>query len=166
MRIPIVDENDEIIEYKDEKDRKPNEVSRVSALWVTDMNGNILLAQRSLLKKDSPGVWGPAVAGTVEEGETYELNIIKEAEEEIGLKNFTPILGPKIRRSGSHEYFTQWFTVIADNDYPFVKQDEEVEEIKWFSKDELASLVKEKPEMFLKGFSKYVDIFSKDETQN
>ena len=27
-----------------------------------------------------PGKWGPAVAGTVEEGESYEENIIKEAE--------------------------------------------------------------------------------------
>src|SRR3989338_4963070 len=100
MKIPIVDENDEIIEYKDEKDRKPEDICRVAGLWVTAPNGDILLAQRAFVKKRSPGVWGPAVAGTVEEGETYEQNIIKEAEEEIGLKNLKPIFGPKIRRSG------------------------------------------------------------------
>ena len=41
---------------------------RVSALWVTDSKGRILLAQRVLTKRHNPGKWGRAVAGTVEEG--------------------------------------------------------------------------------------------------
>ncbi len=159
MRIPIVDENDELIGYKDKKDRDPKEITRVSALWVTDEAGNILLAQRVFTKKNDPGKWGPAVAGSVEEGETYEQNVIKEAEEEIGLTNFKPVLGPKNRRSTSHEYFGQWFTVVVDHNYPFKKQDEEVEEIRWFSKGELSQLVKDKPEMFLTGFDRYLEMF-------
>ncbi len=159
MRIPIVNEQDEIIGYKDKKERDPKEITRVSALWVTDKEGNILLAQRVFSKKNDPGKWGPAVAGTVEEGETYEQNIIKEAEEEIGLKDFSLVLGPKNRRSTSHEYFGQWFTTIVDHDFPFKKQDEEVEEIKWFGKQELVKLVKEKPDMFLSGFDRYLEMF-------
>ena len=38
-----------------------------------------------------PEVWGPAVSGTNEEGETYDSNIIKEAQEEIGLTGYTLI---------------------------------------------------------------------------
>ncbi len=159
MRIHIVNENDELIEYKDKKDRNPKEICRVSALWITAPNGDILLAQRSFKKKDAPGLWGPAVAGTVEEGETYESNIIKEAKEEIGLVDLKPVLGPKIRRSTTHEYFSQWFTVTVASDYPFVKQDEEVEEIKWFSVEELDKLFKEKPEIFLPKFSRYIELF-------
>lgn len=160
MILPIVNEQDEIIGYKDKKDRDPKEITRVAALWVTDKKGNILLAQRVFTKKNDPGKWGPAVAGTVEKGETYEQNIIKEAEEEIGLRDFTPILGPKNRRSTSHEYFGQWFTAVVDHEYPFVKQDEEVESIKWFSKDELKKLLQENPEMFLSGFDRYFEMFS------
>lgn len=159
MRIPIVNEQDEIIGYKDRKDRNPKDITRVSALWLTDQDGNVLLAQRSFDKKNDPGLWGPAVAGSVEEGETYESNIIKEAEEEIGLLDLKPILGPKNRRSTSHEYFGQWFTVVVDHNYPFKKQDEEVEELRWFSKEELIKLLKEKPEMFLQNFKQYLDYF-------
>ena len=83
MRIPIVDENDNVIKNIDAGEKKPGEISRVSALWVTSEEGEILLAQRAVTKKRDPGCWGPAVAGTVEEDETYEDNIIKEAEEEI-----------------------------------------------------------------------------------
>lgn len=156
MKIPIVNEQDEIVGYKNKKDRNPNEITRVSALWVTDKEGNILLAQRGLAKKTHAGLWGPAAAGSVEEGETYESNIIKEAEEEIGLKNFTPIIGPKFRRSTGHEYFGQWFTVVVDHNYPFVKADIEVEAIKWFSPEELDTLLKRETRNV---FSRYADVF-------
>lgn len=159
MRIPIVNEQDEIIGYKDRDDRNDKDITRVSGLWVTDKDGNILLAQRALNKEHDPGKWGPAVAGTVEEGETYESNIIKEAEEEIGLSGIKPILGPKNRRSTSHEYWGQWFTVVVPHDYPFKKQNEEVEAIKWFTRDEILKLLDEKPEMFLREFRRYMDMF-------
>jgi isopentenyldiphosphate isomerase len=159
MRIPIVNEQDEIMEYKESEGKDPKDISRVTSMWVTDSDGNVLLAQRSFSKKRSPGLWGPSVAGTVEEGETYESNIIKEAEEEIGLIGLKPALGPKIRVSASHEFFCQWFTCIVDHNYPFVKQDVEVEEIRWFSKNEIIKLLEEKPEIFISGFKRYFNMF-------
>ncbi len=160
MRIPIVDEEDNILYYKDDKDRDAHkEVTRISGLWVSAPNGDVLLAQRGLNKKSGPGLWGPAAAGSVEEGETYESNIIKEAEEEIGLKDLKPTLGPKLRRSTSHEYFAQWFSVVVDRNYPFIKQDNEVESIKWFTRDELVKLLNEKPEMFIKNFKERSEYF-------
>lgn len=85
MQIPIVNEKDEIIGYKERNDRNPNDIIRITSIWITDEQGDILLAQRSFNKKDNPGKWGPAVAGTVEKDETYDSNAYKEAEEEIGL---------------------------------------------------------------------------------
>ena len=166
MRIPIVNEQDQIIGYKDYKDRNPKEITRVSALWVTDKEGNILLAQRGFNKRTSPGLWGPAVAGTVEEGESYEVNVIKEAQEEIGLKNFIPKLERKVRRSTSHEYFGQWFSVVVDHKYPFVKQDSEVEQIKWFSKSEIIKLFNENPKFFVSRFNFTIDYFLNYENKN
>ncbi len=162
MKIPIVNEQDEIIGYKDRDNKDPGDIIRASGLWVTDKDGNILLAQRSFSRKNDPGIWGPAVAGTVEEGETYESNIIKEAEEEIGLVGIKPILGPKIRAKYK-QYFGQWFTAVVDHDYLFKKQDEEVEELKWFTKEELMKFLEEKPEMFLKEFIRYVEMFKSNE---
>lgn len=149
MRIPIVNEQDEIIGYKDRKDRNKINITRITALWLWNERGEVLLAQRALNKELNPGKWGPAVAGTVEEGETYESNIIKEAEEEIGLKNLKPILSQKLRRTTSHSYFGQWFTATINSDYPLVKQDSEVEAIRWFTKEELLKALEERPENFL-----------------
>lgn len=169
MKIPVVNEKDEIIGYKDRKDRNTQDITRVAGLWVKDKENNILLAQRALHKDHDPGLWGPAVAGTVEEGETYESNIIKEAEEEIGLVGFKPIPWKKSLKSTSHKYFSQRFVTVVDHDYPFVKQDDEVEALKWFSKTELLSLLKENPEIFLASFPSYVDEineFLNDATQS
>ncbi len=159
MKIPIVNEQDEIIGYKDRKDKKG--VSRVSGLWLADHEGNVLLAQRAFNKKHDPGLWGPAVAGTVEEGETYESNIIKEAKEEIGLTGVKFTLGSKVRISAGHEYFAQWFFAKVAHDYPFVKKDDEVEQVKWFSVEEFKKLLKEKPEIFIPSFKFYPEEFFK-----
>lgn len=161
MKIPIVNEQDEIIGYKDRKDRNTVDITRITALWLWNEKGEALLAQRAFSKSINPGLWGPAVAGTVEEGETYQSNVIKEAEEEIGLKNIKPIIGPKLRRVNKNQYFVQWFSIVVDHNFNFIKRDEEVERIKWFSRDELKRLLIEKPEIFLPNFSFYIEYFNK-----
>ena len=152
MKIPIVNEKDEIIGYKEREDRYIEEIVRATGLWIKDKDGNILLAQRAFNKKHAPGLWGAAAGGVVEEGETYESCIIREAEEEIGLRGIVLTPGPKIRL---FDCFSHFFSIIVDHDYKFIKQDEEVEQIKWFSEDELNKLLKENPEMFMKGFEIY-----------
>lgn len=152
MKIPIVDENDNIMEYRERDNRDLNAIYRVSSLWITDTNGNILLARRAFNKSHDPGKWGPAVAGTVEEGETYEQNIIKETEEEIGLKNIKPITGIKKRRKTKWNYFAQEFLLTLPVGFNNFKiQEDEVAEIKWFSEEELKKELKENPDQFLKG---------------
>lgn len=152
MRIPIVDENDNIIEYKDINDRKPNDIYRVSSLWVTNSRHDILLAKRALRMKQDPGKWGVAVAGTLEDDETYETNIIKEAEEELGLKNIKPILGLKLRIKDGRNFFVQRYNIVLDKDISEFKiQEHEVAEIKWFTKEQLKKELVEHPEDFLKG---------------
>ena len=79
--ITIVNEEDEIIGHKDRTSLDhETDIYRVAALWLTNSTGEVLIAQRALSKESSPGKWGPAAAGTVEEGETYESNIVKEVE--------------------------------------------------------------------------------------
>ena len=109
-RIIIVNDQDEIMGHKERGTLVSEDIYRVAGLWVTNSNGNILLAQRQLGKRNDPGKWGPAVAGTVDEGETYESNIIKEAEEEIGLEDISPTKSKKRRYTGEHNYFCQWFS--------------------------------------------------------
>lgn len=157
MRIPIVDENDNIIEYRNRNDRDFNAIYRVSSLWITNSKNEILLARRAWNKNHDPGKWGPAVAGTVEEGETYKSNIIKEAEEELGLKDIKPTLGAKLRKKIKWNYFTQQFHLVLDKDISEFKiQKDEVAEVKWFSKEELRKQLREHPDDFLKGIHEHM----------
>ena len=81
--ITIVNLDDEIIGYKPRSEITSQDVYRVSALWIENSKGEILLAQRGFMKRNNPGKWGPAVAGTIDKGESYEENMYKEAEEEL-----------------------------------------------------------------------------------
>ncbi len=150
-KIIIVDENDKIIGYKERGTLNFRDIYRVSALQVKNSVGQILLAQRKLTKKKNPGKWGPAVAGTNDEGETYESNIIKEAEEEIGLVDFEMKVKNKQRvDEGFSNYFGVRFeTVVDKNLSEFKIQEEELEKIKWFDRDELLELIKKNPENFI-----------------
>lgn len=158
-RVTIVDEEDQIIGSKKRGTILQEDIYRVSALWVENSKGDVLLAQRKFTKKNSPGKWGPAVAGTVEEDETYESNIYKEAEEEIGLVGVTFTKREKVRRSGEHNYFCQWFFVCVDKDLDeFVIQEEEVEQIAWLSKEVLKKEVMKTPDQYLSSIRSFVGV--------
>lgn len=151
-RIIIVNEQDEIIGHKVYGTLDRQDIYRVSALWVTNSRGDILLAQRQLGKRNDPGKWGPAVAGTVEEGETYGDNIIKETREEIGLTGVTLTPAIKHRYHDEHNHFCQWYTLVIDRPAEDFKiQKDEVEQVKWFTRQEMAQELRDHPERYLKG---------------
>lgn len=151
-RIILVDENDIEIGLKERNDIAPEDMYRVSGLWITNSKGEALLARRALSKKKSPGKWGPAAAGTVDEGETYFDNIIKEAEEEIGLL-LTPqeiSEGPKIHLHGKHRHFVQWYYATVDKPVEeFVLQEDEVMDLKWVPYSELLHLYEHQRDVFI-----------------
>lgn len=150
MQIPIVNENDQVIRHIERDDRDENLIYRVSYLWITDTDGKVLLARRSPSKNHSPNMWGPAVAGTVEGDETYEENIIKEAREELGLENIKPTTGAKQRVRSKYQYFRQEFLLTLPTGFnDFKIQEDEVAEVRWFTKTELVRAVAERPEDFL-----------------
>jgi isopentenyl-diphosphate delta-isomerase len=160
--IIVVDDNDNIIGNKDrELVDKEGLRYRVSALWIKNSQGQILLARRAYTKSHNPGKWGPAVAGTVEEGESYEDNIIREAKEELGLKDLKLIKCLKIKNDNEHKFYTQWFiSIVNKNISDFKIQTDEVAEIKWFSKDELINKLENNPEEFLNGVKKILFILN------
>ena len=161
MNIIVVDEKDNVIGTKKEEDLKQSDIYRVTALWVTNNKGEILLTKRSKNKKHHPSKWGPAVAGTVEKDESYNENIIKEAEEELGIKNPKFNRGPKTRNSGKYNHFPQWYDVVINKKASeFIIQKEEVEEVKWFDVVELKRLLEEKPKDFLPKLKTSLDLFS------
>ncbi|MFA5993303.1 MAG: NUDIX domain-containing protein [Candidatus Pacearchaeota archaeon] len=160
--IIVVDDNDKVIDNMSREDVDKNKKLRyrVTALYITNNQGQILLARRAFTKSHNPGKWGPAVAGTVEENETYESNIIKEAEEELGLKNLKLTKGPKVKVDQEHKYYAQWFSVIVNKPTEdFQVQTEEVAEIKWFSKEELLKQLEQNPNDFVNAVENMLNFF-------
>ncbi|PJC01384.1 MAG: hypothetical protein CO073_03680 [Candidatus Komeilibacteria bacterium CG_4_9_14_0_8_um_filter_36_9] len=155
--IIIVNESDEIIGSKERGTLALNDIYRVSALWVTNPKNEILLAQRKFNKVRNPGKWGPAVAGTVEISETYRECIVREAKEELGLENikFTKI--DKQKSTDKNKHFTQWYHTILDMKIgDFTIQESEVEQIKWFTRDELKKDIELHPENYVNAINSFI----------
>lgn len=162
-KITIVDANNSIIGAKERGTLKYNDVYRVSALWLTNSKHEVLLAQRKWTKKNNPGKWGPAVAGTIDEGESYEQNIIKETEEEIGLTGVDFKTGPKLFvDDGEHKFFGQWFTATVDREASdFEIQEEEVEAVRWISLAGLKSELMDNPTEYIGSIPMILNLLEK-----
>jgi isopentenyldiphosphate isomerase len=148
----VVDDSDNLLEYKLRSELTGSERIRISAIWVENSAGDILLAQRAFDRKVDPGRWGPASAGTVVKGESYEDNAVKELAEEIGVKG-VPLepVGKRIfdSRTGSKRA-CQFYKVVID--WPlerFTPQLEEVASLRWYKKDELADELQKNPDKFM-----------------
>jgi isopentenyl-diphosphate delta-isomerase len=160
QKIVIVNENDEIIGSGERGSTSEEDICRVSALWLTNSRGEILIAKRHRNKFYHPETWGPAVAGTVEVGESYEDNIIKEAKEELGLENIKPKIGPKIRVDDVHPFFLQWYVLTTDKTLDeFELQSDEVEGVDWISPEGLEKQLKEQSEKFTPNMKRYFELF-------
>ena len=162
LKIITVDKNDNMVGLKEWENLKTEDIYRVSALWIENSKGEILLARRALSKAHDPNRWGPAVAGTLEEGETYDSNIVKEAEEEIGLKGikFKKRTKTKIVLVGRIRYFLQWYMVKIDKPLKEFKiQKSEVAEVRWFSKEEIKKKLQENPNEFIYSVKQWIGLF-------
>jgi isopentenyl-diphosphate Delta-isomerase len=148
MKIPIVNERDEIIEYKERDEALSQDIRRTSIIWIFNKNKEVLIQKRQLTKKIFPGRWSPSTAGTIEENETYEANATKELEEELGVKNAKLIpLQKKLYQVGEIKRFRFVFIVYADIlKKDFILQKSEVAEVKWISLEKLSNLLQKTPD--------------------
>lgn len=147
--IPIVDRQDVVIGHKERADLTPQDICRVTGLWILNEKGEILCARRAYTKKFDAGRLGNSAAGTVEEGETYESNIIKEAKEELGIDIVAPHTGKKEYIQAQHKFFVQWFWLVIPSETKFVIEEDEVVEVKWLSRDALLEEYQQNPHEFL-----------------
>lgn len=160
MKLTVVNEQDEILGYKDHRDRQAGDIVRISYIWLLDSSDRILLAQRAFDKPHDPGKWSSAVAGRVEEGETYESNFLKEVEEEIGVRLDVSelVVGVKRLVQAQHPFFCQGY--FARRDVKGVElrvQAAEVADVKWVSFDELVEWFERSPDDFVHSFHLYLD---------
>lgn len=149
-KIALVDKDDNEIGVIFRDDLKPHDIHRIVSIWIENDAGEVLLAQRALHKKLHPGLWGPAAAGAVSYGETYEEAAYKELSEEIGITDTTLTFVHKVfyNIEGSDRYIAFYKTILNMLADEFVLEDA-VAQVKWFKKSELTDLLHTDPNKFV-----------------
>lgn len=113
--------------------------------FIIDRNLNVLLQKRSLNKKLWPGKWDVTVGGHVESGEFGLQTIIRECKEELGIdvseneiRYLVSSTSVYDKNDFHNRHYDECYLIMKDIDISKLNlQNEEVAEVKYFSKDDL-----------------------------
>lgn len=144
----ILDENGE---YLNEVATRDN--AHKKGLWhravvlfiISSDNKRVLLQQRSANKKMWPNLWDITSGGHVLSNELGYQSVIRETKEELGLdikKESLEFIGEmrsvNVKGDIIDKHFNEFFIAHSDIDIDdLVLQEEEVQDIKWFDKEEV-----------------------------
>ena len=138
----VVDRSDMVVgRASREEVHRDGLLHRSTHLLVFDSAGRVLLQKRSTSKDSFPGRWDSSVSGHVDSGEGYDECIVREASEEIGIDlTETP---ERLFKIDACEETSQEFTWVyrTTSDGPFTPNEDEVIEIRWFTRDEVSRLL-------------------------
>lgn len=117
---------------------------------ISEDNKRILLQQRSANKKLWPNLWDITAGGHVLTNELGYQSVIRETKEEIGIvleKNDLEFIGAtsSINTKGDiiNKHYNEYFIAHKDIDLKDIKlQLEEVQDIKWFTKEEVLEKIR------------------------
>ncbi|PWV98041.1 8-oxo-dGTP diphosphatase [Hoeflea marina] len=109
----------------------------VSACALVDADGRVLLAQRPT-GKSLAGLW-EFPGGKVEAGETPELALIRELEEELGIVTQVACLAPLTFASHSYDDFHLLMPLFICRRYEGQPQGREGQALKWVRPRDLRS---------------------------
>lgn len=140
----VVDREDKIVGFRSRYDCHHDKtlIHRAVNVVVYDDSGRILLQKRSMTKDTSPGYWTISATGHVSKGETYKKTAGRELEEEIGVKLTVAFAYKFLIRYTRESEMEAVFH--AKSNGPFYPNPQEVDKVKFFSKDELATQVQAK----------------------
>ena len=137
---PVVDEQGQIVgsARRSEVHGNPTLLHPVVHCLVVGAQGDLLLQRRSIHKDIQPGRWDTSVGGHVVFGETIEQALFREIEEEIGLHAKSVSvrkLYQYIHRSAIEAELVHTYDCVSDG--PFIRQQEEIDELRFWSSDEI-----------------------------
>ena len=107
----------------------------VSAVALIDRDGRILLAQRPE-GKSMAGLW-EFPGGKVEPGETPEIALIRELEEELGINTWESCLAPLTFASHTYDDFHLLMPLFACRKWDGTPQGKEGQTLKWVASKDL-----------------------------
>lgn len=117
-------------------------------------DGRVFLQKRSMLKDSSPGKWDASCSGHVDGGEDYDVAVVRELGEEIGLA-VTPASGLERLFKIDACVDTGWEFVWVyrlKSDGPFTLHPAEIERGDWYEPEALTRAMEERPKEFTRPF--------------
>ena len=120
-------------------------------VWIFTEEGNILIQKRSKKKELNPGVWDVSVAGHIKFNENIKKAAKRETLEETGINiNIEDLLKIGVYRSINihptaidKEFFHTYILKIDKNSINLDFKNNEVDNLKFISIEEMESLIKE-----------------------
>ena len=107
----------------------------VSAVALIDVDGRVLLGQRPV-GKSMAGLW-EFPGGKVEAGETPEIALIRELEEELGINTWESCLAPLTFASHSYDDFHLLMPLFACRKWEGTPMSRENQALKWVRPNDL-----------------------------
>ena len=107
----------------------------VSAVALIDVDGRVLLAQRPA-GKSLAGLW-EFPGGKVDPGETPEIALIRELQEELGIDTWASCLAPLTFASHTYDDFHLLMPLYACRKWNGTPQGQEGQTLKWVRATEL-----------------------------
>ena len=145
----VVNERDEVIDQKPRTEvHARGLLHRAVHVLVFNSHGQIFLQKRSMKKDRQPGLWDSSASGHVDSGEDYDACAVRELREEIGLQlNVVPRRLFKITAGPETDQEFVW-VYRCEAEGPFQLHPEEIERGGWFTPDEVARWMAERPQEF------------------
>lgn len=133
----VVDENDDIIEYRTRYDCHHDSSLIHRSIGVIIYNGKkeILLQKRSKYKDLNPGKYTISVSGHVTKGQSYEEAAIREMEEELGIK--IPIIFVQKFVVKNNQESEMCVTFSGKYNGPFSYAYDEIDSVQFFPKEKI-----------------------------
>lgn len=135
---------------------KENTYHLVVHVCIFNLKGKMLIQQRQPFKDGWPNMWDITVGGSAVSGDTSQLAAEREVYEEIGYKLSLDGIRPSLTINFD-KGFDDIYLIQKDVDISKLKlQYEEVQSVKWVSKEEILSMIDE--EIFIPYHKSLIDL--------
>ncbi|MDR2982373.1 MAG: NUDIX domain-containing protein [Puniceicoccales bacterium] len=137
---------------------------RAVHVFVFDSNGRVYLQKRSMLKDTCPGLYTTSCAGHVDAGETYDIAVVRELDEELGIRLPLGALPQLLFKESPREEIGWEFVQVYRLDWTggITPNPVEISGDWWGGAEELDAWMLRDPEMFSPSLSYLWQIFRKN----
>ncbi len=149
----VVNERDEVIGQAPRAEvHRRGLLHRSAHVLVFNRKGEVLLQKRSMKKDRQPGVWDSSASGHLNSGEDYDACAVRELKEEIGLQPKTA-LQRLFKLPASTETDQEHVCIyVCESEGPVTPDPEEIEIVRWSSREEIDRWLRERPGEFASAF--------------